>query len=59
MIPDYAQLLESILSEGKKRGILKDDLDSRATALTFIGMVQVTILRWFFELFRRGIGILE
>lgn len=56
MIPDYAQLLESIISEGKKKGILKGDLDSRTTALTFIGMVQeVTILRWVFSGFSLAI----
>lgn len=55
MISAYTGLLEEIISEGKKHGSLKGDLDPRATALTFIGMVQITILRWVFSGFSLGI----
>ncbi len=46
MISSYAELLERIIREGKEQGSLKPDLDPQSTALTFIGMIQVTILRW-------------
>ncbi|MHB8108704.1 MAG: TetR/AcrR family transcriptional regulator [Syntrophorhabdaceae bacterium] len=46
MISSYADLLEGIIGEGKEQGSMKPDLDPRGTALTFIGMVQITILRW-------------
>ena len=45
-ISAYAQLLEEIISEGQKQGSFNVSLDLRATALTFIGMIQITILRW-------------
>ncbi|WP_242839773.1 TetR/AcrR family transcriptional regulator C-terminal domain-containing protein [Syntrophorhabdus aromaticivorans] len=45
-ISSYAASLENIIIRGKKDGSIKQSLDANATALTFIGMVQVTILRW-------------
>jgi len=46
MISGYAQLLKAIIGEGKHDGSIAPGIDPGATALTFIGMVQVTILRW-------------
>ncbi len=45
-ISAYASLLGDIINEGKKQGSVKRTVDANATALTFIGMMQVTILRW-------------
>ncbi len=42
----YARSLEDIIVEGKGDGSIKASIDDKATALTFIGMVQITILRW-------------
>jgi AcrR family transcriptional regulator len=45
-IDSYACQLELLLKEGRKDGLLKKDLNTKSTALTFIGMVQITLLRW-------------
>ena len=45
-ISSYATSLENIIVRGKEDGSIKQSLDANATALMFIGMVQVTILRW-------------
>lgn len=42
----YSAKLESIIKNGQKAGLIKRDIDPKASALTFIGMIQVTILRW-------------
>jgi TetR/AcrR family transcriptional regulator, fatty acid metabolism regulator protein len=44
-ISSYAAALERIVEQGKREGTIKSAVDPRATALTFIGMIQVTILR--------------
>ncbi len=46
MISAYARLLESIIAEAKEQGSIKEGVDVHATALSFIGMIQVTILCW-------------
>lgn len=42
----YSARLESIIKNGQRAGLIKRDVDPKASALTFIGMIQVTILRW-------------
>lgn len=46
MISDYTRKLEGIIVEGKQGGSIRESMDTRAAAITFIGMIQVTILRW-------------
>jgi AcrR family transcriptional regulator len=42
----YSAKLESIIKEGQIAGCIKEDIDPASSALTMIGMIQVTILRW-------------
>jgi TetR/AcrR family transcriptional regulator, fatty acid metabolism regulator protein len=46
IINSYSSRLEAIIKEGQKAGSVRQDIDPSASALTIIGMVQVTILRW-------------
>ncbi len=54
-ISAYAQLLEGVIDEGKQQGSIKSGVDAWATAFTFIGMIQVTILRWVLSGFKLSI----
>lgn len=45
-IAGYAGKLESLFQKGQIAGLIERDLDPACCALTMIGMVQVTILRW-------------
>jgi AcrR family transcriptional regulator len=45
-ISSYAKSLADIVVQGKEDGSIKQSVNAHATALTFIGMIQVTILRW-------------
>lgn len=45
-IVTYAARLEGLIREGQKAGAIRCDLNPRAAALTLIGMVQVTAMRW-------------
>ena len=42
----YSVKLESIVRKGQSAGDIKKEIDPRSAALTMIGMLQVTILRW-------------
>lgn len=42
----YTESLEEVVRAGKKDGSLKQSIDPKATALTMIGIIQVSILRW-------------
>jgi len=42
----YTESLEEFIKAGKKDGSLKQSIDPKATALTMIGIIQVSILRW-------------
>lgn len=42
----YAAKLDSLLRNGQVAGLIEKGLDPSCCALTMIGMVQVTILRW-------------
>lgn len=45
-VKGYAAKLESLCRNGQVAGLIDKDLDPACCALTMIGMVQVTILRW-------------
>jgi AcrR family transcriptional regulator len=45
-ISSYSAALEALVKEGQKAGVLKKDISPKMSALMFIGMVQVTALRW-------------
>lgn len=55
MISNYMASLEDIVEEGKENGSIKQYVDPKATALTFIGMVQVSIIRWILNDFELSI----
>lgn len=46
MISSYATSLEDIIREAIKNGGIRQSVDPKATVLTFIGMIQVSIIRW-------------
>jgi AcrR family transcriptional regulator len=52
IISGYVLSLEDIIKEGKKNGSIKQYVDPKAAALTFIGMVQVSIIRWILSDFK-------
>lgn len=45
-IGNYVKIIASVVATGVEKGELRQDLSSRETALTFIGMIQFTALRW-------------
>ena len=45
-VKGYAGKLESLFRNGQVAGLIEKGLDPACCALTMIGMVQVTILRW-------------
>jgi AcrR family transcriptional regulator len=45
-ITSYSTVLESIIKEGQKAGLIQKDLKAKSAAMMFIGLVQVTTLRW-------------
>ncbi len=45
-INEYTVSLDAIIKNGQKIGQIKKGIDSRGAALTLIGMIQVTVLRW-------------
>lgn len=45
-INEYTSALESIIRQGQKAGQIIKELNPGAAALTIIGMVQVTAMRW-------------
>jgi AcrR family transcriptional regulator len=45
-IGSYVETLSGIIEAGISEGELRQDLSPRETALTFLGMIQFTALRW-------------
>ncbi|RPI33149.1 MAG: TetR/AcrR family transcriptional regulator [Nitrospiraceae bacterium] len=45
-IASYSATLESFVKAGQKAGIIEADINPKATAVLFIGMVQAATLRW-------------
>jgi AcrR family transcriptional regulator len=45
-IGNYVKIVAAVVATGVEKGELRPDLSSRETALTFIGMIQITALRW-------------
>jgi AcrR family transcriptional regulator len=46
MVAGYMDSLERIVRGGIEIGEIRESVDPKATALTFIGMIQVSIIRW-------------
>jgi len=45
-ITSYSAVLESLIKEGQKTGLIQKELKSKSAVMMFIGLVQVTTLRW-------------
>ena len=45
-ITSYSAVLESLIKKGQKAGVIQKGLKSKSAAMMFIGLVQVTTLRW-------------
>ena len=45
-ISSYSAAIEILMKEGQKAGLIKKDISSKMSAVMFIGMIQVTTLRW-------------
>ena len=45
-ITSYSSVLESLIKEGQKTGLIQKELKSKSAVMMFIGLVQVTTLRW-------------
>ena len=46
IINSYTKEISSIIRDGQKAGIIKQNMDPQALALTMVGMIQVTMLKW-------------
>ncbi len=46
LIGNYVKIVAGIIAAGVDAGELRQDISPRETALTFIGMIQFTALRW-------------
>ena len=42
----YTQEISSLIREGQEAGIIKQNMDPQALALTIVGLIQVTVLKW-------------
>ncbi len=45
-IGNYVKIVAAVVATGVEKGELRQDLSSRETALTLIGMIQFAALRW-------------
>jgi TetR/AcrR family transcriptional regulator, fatty acid metabolism regulator protein len=45
-IDAYAGSLAAIFSDGKKAGMISKEIDPGRSAFTFVGMIQISVLRW-------------
>ena len=42
----YTQEISSLIREGQEAGIIKQNMEPQALALTIVGLIQVTVLKW-------------
>jgi AcrR family transcriptional regulator len=45
-ISAYVDGIVSLVEEGQRRGAIKENVEARAAALTMIGMIQISVMRW-------------
>ncbi|HMK43228.1 MAG TPA: TetR/AcrR family transcriptional regulator [Dissulfurispiraceae bacterium] len=45
-IRNFGMVVEAIILDGQEDGSIKSSLDGRASAFSFIGMIQVSVFRW-------------
>ncbi|MCK9364168.1 MAG: TetR/AcrR family transcriptional regulator [Syntrophales bacterium] len=46
VINSYTQEISSLIREGQDAGIIKQNMEPQALALTIVGLIQVTALKW-------------
>ena len=46
VINSYTQEISSLIQEGQEAGIIKPNMEPQALALTIVGLIQVTVLKW-------------
>lgn len=46
IINSYTKEICSIIRDGQQAGIIKKNVDPQAVALTIVGLIQVTVLKW-------------
>ena len=46
VINSYTQEISSLIREGQEAGIIKQNMEPQALALTIVGLIQVTVLKW-------------
>ena len=46
IINSYTKEISSIIRDGQEAGIIKQNMDPQALALTIVGLIQVTMLKW-------------
>lgn len=54
-ISDYLLSLEVMVREGRERGAIKESVDPKAVALTLLGIIQVSVIRWILSDFRLSV----
>lgn len=56
LINRYLKILTDILKKGIRDGSINPDLNAEATAAMFIGMIQVSTIRWTFSNFQMSLS---
>ena len=46
VINSYTKEISSIIRDGQEAGIIKQNMEPQALALTIVGLIQVTVLKW-------------
>jgi len=46
IINSYTKEISSLIRDGQEAGIIKQNMDPQALALTMVGLIQVTLLKW-------------
>ncbi len=57
LINRYLKILTDILKKGIRYGSINPDLNAEATAAMFIGMIQVSTIRWTFSNFQMSLSV--
>ncbi|MBI5192819.1 MAG: TetR/AcrR family transcriptional regulator [Nitrospirae bacterium] len=56
LINRYLKTLTDILKKGIRGGSIKSDMNAEATAAMFIGMIQISAIRWTFSNFQMSLS---
>jgi hypothetical protein len=45
-IDTYTKEISSLIRDGQKAGAIMQDMDPQTLALTMVGLIQITVLKW-------------